>query len=108
MKKLRSLNEYQDAAWDLALNKSRTWGYLFPGLVSEIGELAEIFAKGVRDGYPDNFNHRVKSELGDILWFVACLCRYCGYDLENVARSNIEKLYDRRNRGVLRGSGDER
>ena len=105
---VKQLDKYQDAAWDLALEQSRTWQYLFPGLVSEVGELAELYAKGVRDGFPRDLDKHVKNELGDILWFIACLGRYCGFRLGDIAQANIEKLRSRRDRGVLQGSGDER
>jgi len=39
---------------------------------------------------------------------LSALARWCGVSLRTVARLNIEKLNDRRDRGVLHGSGDAR
>ena len=47
-------------------------------------------------------------ELGDVLWYVAQIATELGTDLETVARVNIMKLGDRKERGVLGGSGDDR
>lgn len=42
------------------------------------------------------------------LWDVADLCACCGFTLEEVALANVAKLTSRRERGVLKGSGDNR
>jgi NTP pyrophosphatase (non-canonical NTP hydrolase) len=47
-------------------------------------------------------------ECGDVLWFVAVLSEYLGYNLADVADMNIEKLQDRAKRGTIQGSGDDR
>jgi NTP pyrophosphatase (non-canonical NTP hydrolase) len=46
--------------------------------------------------------------LGDVLWYLAQVCNDCDIDLEAVARENLDKLRDRQERGVLKGSGGER
>lgn len=43
-----------------------------------------------------------------VVTYLASLALWCGVTLEEVARLNIEKLNDRRDRGVLHGSGDSR
>ena len=50
----------------------------------------------------------IKDELGDTLWYITSMCANLGITLEDVAIANIEKLHDRRERGVLGGSGDKR
>lgn len=47
-------------------------------------------------------------EIGDVLWYAANLASELGYDLNSIANSNVDKLNDRKARGVLGGSGDNR
>jgi len=50
----------------------------------------------------------VLDELGDILWFVSELARVLDTDLSAVADLNRKKLASRMERGVIKGSGDNR
>ena len=52
-------------------------------------------------------NDRSK-ELGDVMWMVAELCTIYGLDMGKVMAENIDKLTDRRERGVIDGKGDDR
>lgn len=63
------------------------------GLMSEVGEIASIYQKK-HQGHPISTSE-VALELGDLLWFVAELCDVLGYDIETVAKWNIEKLRKR-------------
>lgn len=106
------LNEYQKLAVETAVY-SQEYSVMYPalGLAAEAGELNNVLKKVLRDnnGYMDDeFVKKAKSELGDVLWYVAALCRDLGLELEDVAKSNLEKLAKRKERGTLRGSGDER
>ena len=42
------------------------------------------------------------------MWFVAECCTVLRIDLNEVAELNIKKLADRKARGVIHGSGDNR
>jgi NTP pyrophosphatase (non-canonical NTP hydrolase) len=76
------------------------------GLCGETGEVAEKVKKQVRDGV---FNrHEVAKELGDVLWYLANLSNDIGYNLDEIADINIEKLTSRRDRDKIKGSGDNR
>lgn len=47
-------------------------------------------------------------EAGDVLWQLSGLCSVMGWDLETVAKRNLEKLSSRKARGVVAGEGDYR
>jgi len=81
------------------------------GLVGETGEIADKFKKIYRDNngaMSDDQLENMKKELGDVLWYVATIADYLGLSLEEVAQLNADKLQSRKQRGVLRGSGDNR
>ena len=87
--------------------------FIYPalGLEGEVGEVAENIKKIIRDdgGYISEIRHNnLIKEIGDVLWYISELCTATGIDLDYVASSNIEKLKDRQQRGVLQGSGNER
>lgn len=63
------------------------------GACSEAGEVAGLFQK-VYQGHPLEDEHLAK-EIGDLLWFVAELCTAIGYNMNDIADMNIEKLIAR-------------
>jgi hypothetical protein len=67
-------DQYQLAAWRFARPSVRegdkAQDHARYGLLAEIGELAAIYQKSVRDGVPVD-RDRVRAELGDVLWYVA-------------------------------------
>ena len=77
------------------------------GLVGEAGEVAEKIKKCIRDNHEPNRTELVK-ELGDVLFYVTALANFIGSDLETVAKQNVTKLQDRKNRNRIQGSGDNR
>lgn len=54
------------------------------------------------------FREDLAKELGDVLWMIAELCTVYGLDIGDVMRGNLEKLADRKERGVIVGEGDDR
>ena len=57
------------------------------------------------------FSHNiefVKKEAGDILWQLSGLCYVMGWELEDVAQTNLDKLASRKERNVIDGNGDNR
>ena len=81
------------------------------GLVNEAGEVAGKIKKIFRDKegvISDADLAALKSELGDVLWYLTQICTELDLALEEVAEQNIEKLFDRLERGVIRGEGDIR
>lgn len=81
------------------------------GLVGEAGEVAEKVKKAIRDDGGELTDEKLEElidEIGDVVWYIAALCRDLDISLDYVARHNLEKLLDREERGVLQGSGDDR
>ena len=86
-------------------------GIVYPalGLAGEAGEVADKVKKILRDGVDSpEYREQIMLELGDVLWYTAVLAHDLGYNLETVARHNVEKLKARQQRGTLHGSGDDR
>ena len=52
------------------------------------------------------FRNDLSKELGDVLWMVAELCTVYGLDMGEVMAENIEKLADRKDKGLIIGEGD--
>lgn len=84
--------------------------YPILGLCGEVGEVAELAKKYVRNGNmtEEEFVNAMKRELGDVLWYIAAFAGDLGFTLEDVAETNLRKLSDRASRGVLRSTGDDR
>lgn len=108
-----NFNDYQT---DAAKTNTMTDPVLAPmyytlGLTGESGEIAEKVKKIVRNHSGDfsKLDHDdIKKELGDVLWYLAMLAETFDIKLDDVASTNIAKLADRANRGVIKGSGDNR
>jgi NTP pyrophosphatase (non-canonical NTP hydrolase) len=82
--------------------------YLGLCITGEAGEIAEKLKKAYRDEERVTDKLVLAMELGDVLFYVTRMAHALGYSLEDVAKILVEKLNDRKTRGVLRGQGDER
>lgn len=81
------------------------------GLVGESGEVAEKFKKLIRDKkgvIAEEDKQEILKELGDILWYINSVSHLLGSSLEEVAQKNLDKVLSRKERGVTKGSGDNR
>lgn len=108
------MNEYQDQAASTAVypGKGNMLGLMYVGLgLGEAGEVQGKIKKILRDNngvIEDQHRIAIAKELGDVLWYVAMAAEEIGIPLEVIGTINLDKLADRRERGVLAGSGDER
>lgn len=106
------INEYQKKAISTAVyGEGNSITYPTLGLTGEAGEVADKVKKVLRDNngeFSDEKKLEIAKEIGDVLWYCAALARDLGYDLETIAEMNIDKLFSRRDRGVISGSGDNR
>lgn len=81
------------------------------GLVGESGEVAEKVKKLIRDQggkLTDENKKEMLKELGDILWYVNAVAHLLGSNISEVADANLQKVLSRKERGVTKGSGDNR
>lgn len=106
-------NEYQLRARETAIypNIDHNWQYPIIGLGGEVGELLNKCKKILRDDNqvvtPER-KEEIKSEMGDLLWYMANACCELEINFDDVARHNLEKLAKRRREDKLHGSGDHR
>lgn len=81
------------------------------GLVGESGEVADKVKKLHRnnDGaMSEEERQELLKELGDVLWYLSAIANYLGTSLDDVATKNLDKLFDRKARGVIKSKGDNR
>ena len=64
------------------------------GLTGEAGEVVDIVKKGIFHGKGVDMEH-LKKELGDVMWYVALICESCGWELDDVMQTNVDKLKKR-------------
>jgi NTP pyrophosphatase (non-canonical NTP hydrolase) len=84
--------------------------YSVLGLANEAGEVAGVLKKALRDdgAITDGVRSKLNKELGDTGWYQAETATNAKLSLEYVVETNLNKLSDRAERGVLQGSGDNR
>jgi len=107
-----SLDKFKKIFPDADENIINLMAVVYDGLgLGEAGEVQGKIKKIIRDNggiiTPESIKEII-SELGDTLWYITSMCENLGITLADVAEANIEKLHDRRERGVLGGSGDYR
>lgn len=117
---MNTFEEYEQAALSLAVypGQGGPLGMMYVALkgAGEAGEFAEHAGKAIRDdGYgtannnlTDERHALMCKEVGDQLWYLAAKANELGTNLSTIAAQNIAKLNDRKDRGVLSGSGDTR
>jgi NTP pyrophosphatase (non-canonical NTP hydrolase) len=79
--------------------------------MGESGEVQGKVKKVIRDSggvISDEVRSNIAGELGDLLWYLAATADEFDLSLEGIAEDNLAKLADRKARGVIQGSGDER
>lgn len=101
-------DQYQKLAYQHAIFPEE-YKILYPALAlnEEAGEVAGKIGKALRDQTPLPIAE-IRKELGDVLWQLSALATGLEQSLDALAEENLDKLEDRKNRGVLSGSGDNR
>ena len=108
-----NFTDYQSKSRKTAKYPAIGHGVIYPtlGLTNEAGEVAGKIKKIFRDKggvIGEAEREALKSELGDVLWYLAQVCTELEIPLDEVAEGNIEKLYSRLERGRIGGEGDDR
>lgn len=88
-----------------------SFAYVVLGLVGEAGEIANKAKKVIRDGagkITPEFREDIKDEISDVYWYQANLASELNLKVDDILQHNLDKLFDRKARGVLGGSGDKR
>ena len=91
--------------------KEQALYYCGLGLTGEAGEVAEKLKKVLRNDngvLSDEKKTEIQKELGDVLWYIAQLCTVMNISMQDVAKGNLAKLFDRMDRNVLKSEGDNR
>lgn len=81
------------------------------GLAGEAGEAADKWKKilAYKEGKLSQKDlGEIEKELGDVFWYLAVFADNLGLKLEDIARKNLVKLADRKQRDVQKGEGDNR
>lgn len=110
-----NFKEYQKKSRKTAVYPKSKYcdGIFYPtlGLSGEAGEVAEKVKKVLRDDngvVTKEKKEELKKELGDVLWYVSQIATDLKLSLDDIAKTNLEKLSSRLKRGKLKGSGDNR
>ena len=116
-----NFNDYQnqaiqtDVAHNATTESARYNGYMEKalGLAGETGEVLEKIKKIIRDkdgvfAISSEDRESLQKELGDVLWYLSAIAYYNDIKLEDVAKTNLEKLASRQQRDKIHGSGDDR
>lgn len=61
------------------------------GITGEAGEVSDLIKKGIFHEKGIDLEH-LKKELGDCAWYLAMICDACGFTLDDVMQTNIDKL----------------
>jgi len=108
-----TFKEYQEQSRTTAIYPNIGNNFIYPtlGLAGETGEVCEKIKKILRDDngiISEEKRKNLKKEIGDILWYIANLSSELNLDLDEIAQENLDKLFSRKERNMLHGSGDNR
>lgn len=70
----------------------------FLGIIGEVGSVVTQLKTKLKDG--DSFTayeHKLKEELGDVLWYISTIATENGLNLDEIADQNLKKTRDRFN-----------
>jgi NTP pyrophosphatase (non-canonical NTP hydrolase) len=101
--KVKNLKEYQKLCKKTAQKfKSKekeilTWGL---GVAGEAGDTAGCIKKTF--SHKNNQKAGIRENVGDTMWYLAMICNFMKWDMDEVLRENIEKLKKRYPKGFTK------
>lgn len=106
-----TFNNYQKYARETAIYTGNGIYYPALGLCGEAGEVADKIKKIYRDKsgkISEEDKHQIVKEMGDVLWYLANMASDLNITLEDVAKTNLEKINIRKEKNLIHGEGDNR
>jgi NTP pyrophosphatase (non-canonical NTP hydrolase) len=103
MKKKINLKEYQEFVKIVAKKfKNRneeimTWGL---GISGEAGDVASCIKKTF--AHKNDQKEGIRENIGDTFWYMAAICNFFGWDIEEIIGENMAKLKNRYPKGFTR------
>ena len=93
---MRTNDEMSTARLELSIDKNSKYdmgGIVMAtmGLSGEVGELNDMIKKWIFHKSDMDITH-AKKELGDIMWYIACMAESFGWSLDEIMQLNIDKL----------------
>lgn len=95
-----NLNDYQKAvlktaaSYDPKEKEIMTWGL---GIAGEAGDVAGCIKKTC--SHNDDQTAGIRENLGDTMWYLAMICNFYSWDLQEVLDENVDKLAKRYKKG---------
>ena len=100
MKKFKNIKEYQKLckrtshAFNPPEMEILTWGL---GIAGEAGDVAGCIKKTY--AHKNDQTLGIRENIGDTMWYIAMICNYYGWELEDILGENIAKLEKRYPKG---------
>ena len=97
---MKNLKEYQNLCKKTAQkfkDKEKeilTWGL---GVAGEAGDIAGCIKKTI--SHKNDQKAGIRENIGDALWYMAMICNYFNWDLNEILKENIQKLKKRYPKG---------
>lgn len=95
-----NLKEYQELCertakkFETKEKEILTWGL---GIAGEAGDVASCIKKTF--AHDNDQRTGIRENIGDTIWYLAMICNFFGWNLEEVLQENIKKLQARYPRG---------
>lgn len=96
------INDYQELCkltakkFDTPEKEILTWGL---GIAGEAGDVASCIKKTF--AHDNDQKAGIKENMGDALWYVAMICNFFGWKMQELLDENIEKLSKRYPKGFM-------